>query len=169
MKLEHFNRTFNDETFVIEFDSNLQPSGYFSFINNDNDHFSGNSEQGNVNFVLGDDYECTGNCVCGLKHIEELSNSSDRNLKFKFNEKNDNSDRWLKIDAVNRKTRWYKSFLMGVGISLLFASLSSIFVLIYDDGFNHEFENLRKVKDWIYIKINRVQSFLKSILKLLKE
>lgn len=155
------DRTFNNETFVVEFNSDLKPSGSFSFVNNANDNINPNNEQGNVNFVLGDDYECIGNCVYNLKYMEEMSESSNKNIKLNFNDGENDQTRLFKLNAVNRDTRFWKPLLMGFGISFIFASLSSIFVLLYDDATNNNSINLRvtfnKAKNWIGIQIRRIK------------
>ena len=155
------DRTFNNETFVVEFNSDLKPSGSFSFVNNANDNINPNNEQGNVNFVLGDDYECIGNCVYNLKYMEEMSESSNKNIKLNFNDGENDQTRLFKLNAVNRDTRFWKPLTMGFGISFIFASLSSIFVLLYDDATNNNSINLRvtfnKAKNWIGIQIRRIK------------
>ena len=155
------DRTFNNETFVVEFNSILKPSGSFSFNNNINNNINPNHDQGNVNFVLGDDYECIGNCIYNLKYMEEMPTSSNKNIKLNFNDGENDQTRLFKLNAVNRNTGFFKPLTMGFGISLIFASLSSIFVLLYDDATNNNSINLRvtfiKAKNWIGIQIKRIK------------
>lgn len=67
LTISKFKRTFNDEKFVIEFKlDDLQPKGRFVFYNSPRDFLHANTKRGNVNFVLGDDYECTDGCVYNL-------------------------------------------------------------------------------------------------------
>lgn len=159
LEISNFKRIFNDEKFVIEFESNLQPNGNFIFTNNFYNVLHSDDKQGNVNFVLGDDYECVGDCVYNLKFIEETLYSSDRNLKFKFIE-SERQDKKLKINAVNRKIKWEKTFYLGLGISFIVAALNSIFLIVYEN--NKTNSNLKKRELEMNETINEFISFLKK-------
>lgn len=134
LEISKFKRTFNDDKFVIEFKSDLQPKGRFGFYNSPRDFLHANSKQGNVNFVLGDDYECTGGCVYNLQYIEETPKSFDMNLKLKFKKGEENHCSLFKLNTISRKILFWKSFFLGLGISLMVASLSFIFGLLYKYG-----------------------------------
>lgn len=159
LKIYNPDRTFNGDKLIVEFNSDLKPSGLFSFWDSINNDLNPNNNQGNVNFVLGDDYECIGNCIYNLKYMEEMPTSSNKNIKLNFNDGENDQTRLFKLNAVNRNTRFLKPLIMGFGISLIFASLSSIFVLLYDDATNNNSINLRvtfiKARNWIEIQIKK--------------
>lgn len=134
LQISKFNRTFNDEKFVIDFKSNLQPNGRFGFYNSPRDFLHANSKRGNVNFVLGDEYECTGACVYALQYIEETPNSFDRNLKLDFKKGEENHYSSFKLNAISRSILFRKSSFLGLGISFIVASLSFIFGWLYKYG-----------------------------------
>ena len=167
-KISDFSQKFKDEKFTIEFDSNLQPCGTFSFFNNRYDHLMANTEQGNINFILGDDYECIGDCVSDLKYIEEIPKSSDRNIKLKLIDI-ENNNNWFNLNAAKRYIKWWKTFSMGLGISFVVASLNSIFILLYEDGIKNEFANLKigfiTIKDFNYEIKCRIYKNQKSLVK----
>jgi len=134
LEISKFKRTFNDDEFVIEFKSDLQPKGRFGFYNSPHDFLHANTKQGNVNFVLGDDYECTGDCVYNLQYIEETPMSSDRNLKLKFKKGEENHYSSFKLNTINREIKELKTLSMGLGFLLIGVSLSFIFGLLYKYG-----------------------------------
>ncbi|MCK4736304.1 MAG: hypothetical protein KAT65_27880, partial [Methanophagales archaeon] len=127
LTLSDFERTFYDETFVIEFEStNLKPKGRFGFRALDTDKNFLCSSVVNVNFVLGDDYECRGACVYDLHYIEETPNSFDRNLQLAFMNEEANGPRSFKLNAISRKILFKKSLLLGLGIAFLAAGISFV-------------------------------------------
>lgn len=153
--ISDFNRTFYDEKMVIEFESKLQPSGSFFFdYNNKYNYLMDDYKLGNVNFVLGDDYECINNCVQDFEYIEEIKYSSDRNLRLKFIDEKDPKNKGFKLNAVNKKLKQLKSISLGLGISLMVASFNTIFILLYDDVYKNDFINLKmglkKIKNILY-------------------
>lgn len=169
ISISDFNRTFYDEKFVIEFESDLQPSGSFFFIyNNKYNNLMADYKLGNVNFVLGDDYECIDGCVQDLEYIEEIKYSSDRNLKLKFIDEEDPHNKGFKLNAVNRKIRQWKTIFLGLGISLIVASLNSIFILLYNDGNENDFSYLKmgfkKMKNIFYKIKNRIYILFKDLI-----
>jgi hypothetical protein len=117
LTLSDFERTFYDETFVIEFESDLKPKGRFGFYNPDKNFL--HSSVVNVNFVLGDDYECRDACVYDLHYIEETPNSSDRNLQLAFRKEKANDISSFKLNAISRKISFLKSLLLGLGLVFL--------------------------------------------------
>lgn len=139
LQISKFKRTFNDEKFVIEFKSDLQPKGRFGFYNSPRDFLHANTKRGNVNFVLGDDYECTGDCVYNLQYIEETPMSSDRNLKLEFKKGEENHYSSFKLNTINREIRWLKTLSMRGGFLLIGVSLSFIFGLLYKYGKEKDF------------------------------
>lgn len=147
LKISNSNRAFNNEIFVIEFESNLKPNGNFLFINNSyNFLHSSYNGQGNVNFVLGDNYECLGNCISNLENVVETRYSSDRNLKINFIDESDQGDKKLKINALNSKIKWDKTFYMGLGISLIISSFNLLFMLIYESDIKALNDNKKETK-----------------------
>jgi len=124
LTLSDFERTFYDETFVIEFGSDLKPKGRFGFYNPDKNFL--HSSVVNVNFVLGDDYECRGTCVYDLHYIEETPNSFDRNLQLAFMNEEANDPSSFKLNAISRKILFRKSLLLGLGIAFLAAGISFV-------------------------------------------
>ena len=169
LEISDFRRKFNNEKFIIEFDSDLQPQGGFSFFNNIYDNLRANDKQGNVNFVLGDDIECIGDCIYDLKYIEETPYSSDRNIKLKFVDNETYNNKWFKLNTANRKIRWWKTFFIGIGISGIVASLNSIFILLYEDGINNDFKNIKvghnKIKYFTCYINNRIRKYLNFLKK----
>jgi len=139
LKISKFKRTFNDEKFVIEFKSDLQPKGRFGFYNDPRDFLHANTKRGNVNFVLGDDYECTGGCVYNLQYIEETPMSSDRNLKLEFKKGEENHYSSFKLNTINREIRELKILSMTGGFLLIGISLSFILGLLYKYGKEKDF------------------------------
>jgi len=126
--LDDFDRTFHDETFVIEFKSeDLKPKGVFTFIGIDQNFIYSGSETANVNFILGDDYECRGSCVSKLQNIEETVYSFDRDLQLDFKREKASDTCAFQLDTVSRKILFQKSFLFGLG--LLFLGLAITFGL----------------------------------------
>lgn len=167
--ISDFNRTFRDEKFIIEFESNLQPSGSFLFFyNNKYNNLMADYKLGNVNFVLGDNYECIDGCVNDLEYIEEIKYSSDRNLKLKFNDEEVPHNMGFKLNAINRKIKQWKTIFLGLGISLMVASLNSIFILLYEDGNKNDFSFLKmgckKIKN-IFHKVKDTISLFKDVIK----
>lgn len=129
LTLSDFERTFFDETFVIEFESDLKPKGRFGFYNPDKNFL--HSSVVNVNFVLGDDYECRGACVCDFHYIEETPNSFDRNLQLAFRKEKANDYSSFKLNAISRKILFKKSLLLGLGIAFLAAGISFVLERLY--------------------------------------
>jgi hypothetical protein len=136
LTISDFKRTFNDEKFVIEFKSDLQPKGRFGFLNNERNRLHGSE---NVNFVFGDEYECTGVCVYSLKYIEETPNSFDGNLKLNFKKGGENHCSSFKLNAISREIKELKILSMRGGFLLIGVSLSFILGLLYKYGKEKDF------------------------------
>lgn len=139
LEISKFKRTFNDEKFVIEFKLDLQPKGRFGFSNSMRGFLHANTKRGNVNFVLGDDYECTGDCVYDLQYIEETPKSFDRDLKLKFKNGEENHYSSFKLNTINREIRQLKILSMTGGFLLIGVSLSFILGLLYKYGKEKDF------------------------------
>lgn len=123
--LSDFNRTFYDETFVIDFRSeDFKPKGLFTFIGIDQNFIHAGSQNANVNFILGDHYECRGSCVYKLQNMEETDYSFDRDLQLNFKRKKANDTCAFQLDTVSRRILFWKSLLLGLGIALLAAAIT---------------------------------------------
>ena len=162
LKISDFNRKFNNEKIIIEFNSDLLPQGGFSFFNNVYDNLNANDKQGNINFVLGDDFECIGDCIYDLKYIEKTQYSSDRNIKLKFIDNEVYNNKWFKLNTANREIRWKKTLFFGIGISGIVASLNSILILLYEDWYNNGFKNIKYVHQYINNPTRKYLNFFKK-------
>lgn len=165
LEISDFNRKFNNEKIIIEFNSDLLPQGGFSFFNNVYDNLNANDEQGHINFVLGDDFECIGDCIYDLKYIEKTKYSSDRNIKLKFIDNEVYNNKWFKLNTANRGIRLNKTLLFGIGISGIVASINSILILLYEDWYNNGFKNIK----YAYQHINNLTSECLNFIKITKQ
>ena len=122
--VENINRKFESDVLTINFDMKMFPKGRFYFLHNKYIKLQSNIE-GNVNFILGDDYECIFNCIYDFKSIEERWNSFDNNLKLEFLKQDEGiQDHSFKLNAISREKRFWKDFLLGIGISLLIGGIT---------------------------------------------
>ncbi len=134
--VEDFNRTFNSEKFVIDFESDMKPNGRFSFYHNRYDSLSGHHEYGNVNLILGDDYECLFPCVENLWKIEENQYSYDRDIRLKFLPEGRDTNKVFRINAISNNKVKLKNVLLAGGISLFVSLLIVVFSMLYPKSNN---------------------------------
>lgn len=153
--------TTNNDNFIIEFKSNLKPDGIYYFSNNKNNRLSQGSKGMNINFILGDDYEGSGNYIYNLKKIEEARNSYDDDLKLNFADNDPNQTRQFKLSAIDRKILDKKSFYFAIGILLISIPISALISMILpirrcpeilpkksdeQDAFSHAIEIIRDTR-----------------------
>lgn len=129
INLTLYNTT-NNDNFIIEFKSNLKPDGIYYFSNNNNNRLSQGSKGMNINFILGDDYEGSGNYISDLKNIEEARNSFDDDLKLNFADNDPNLTSQFKLSAIDRKILNKKSFYFAIGILLISIPISALISMI---------------------------------------
>lgn len=122
--------TTNNDNFIIEFKSNLKPDGIYYFSNNKNNRLSQGSKGMNINFILGDDYEGSGNYISNLKNIEEARNSFDDDLKLNFADNDPTQTRQFKLSAMDRKILNNKSLFFAFGILLISIPISALISMI---------------------------------------
>lgn len=155
--LSLYNTT-NNDNFIVEFKSNLKPDGIFYFFNNRNNRLSQGSKGMNINFILGDDYEGSGNYISDLKNIEEARNSFDDDLKLNFADNDPNLTSQFKLSSIDRKILNEKSLYFAIGILLISIPISALISIILtiircpeilreksdeQDAFSHAIEIIR--------------------------
>ncbi|MBR9701867.1 hypothetical protein GOV13_03010 [Candidatus Pacearchaeota archaeon] len=136
-----FDSPFNRETINIDFKSDLKPKGRFSFWHQNDTGLHTTSGEGNVRFILGDDYECRGGCIYAPLNIKETYRSFDRDLRIEF-ETEKGIYYAFKLNAISRNTVFWKNVSMAFGISLIVAVLSSILMILYPDEKEKNFKKL---------------------------
>lgn len=115
------------DVFVIQFKSDIIPKAVFNFVN----QRAGNlvlyeaGDDGNINFKLGEKYQCLSPCVYGFKNVEETFKSFEGYLRLKWN--NTDANNLFYLNTFSRSKKFWKDFLMSFGVSLLIAGL--VFIL----------------------------------------
>lgn len=128
------NKTFKGETIIIEFESDFEPDGIFYMVNPYYNSIrpNNNKETGNINFILGDEYE-NDETLSHFSYIEKMLLSSESNIKLKFIKKekeNNHKDIIFRLNSINKKTREDKALYLGLGISFFTAGIIMTFQTI---------------------------------------
>ncbi|MFW9876276.1 MAG: hypothetical protein ACFFG0_24530 [Candidatus Thorarchaeota archaeon] len=123
--LTDLNEKFADEdTISIIFESNIVPKARFNFIIRENNVLY--DDDGNINFVLGDDYQCGSPCIYGLNNVKERFNSFDNDIRIEWQVDKNNPNNSFYINAFSRTTLFKKNLFLSLGIALLVSLLVGI-------------------------------------------
>ena len=120
--LYELEEEYSDETLVIEFETDLEPNGWFRF-HNEGSTLHYNKDFGNVHFVFGDKYECIQGCIHDPEGILEIPYSSLRDLRLNFTDEVSKSESSFKLSSIDRDKLFWKNFWLSIGVALFVSSL----------------------------------------------
>jgi len=161
---DHDNLILNKgDGILIDFESELVPKARFNFIiDKDLILYSDGSpgaETGNINLIIGNDYQCITPCLYGFNNIQERYNSFDGNLKLYWNTGNQNNAFY-----INTFSRWIifkKNIFFSIGVAFIVSAVIELFLTLIPLHSRKETTFKGKIKGIRKKKLNRIKKQIK--------
>jgi len=155
--ISEFDRTFMEEKIIIKYSLiDFKPKGKFTFIENGYNSLQ-SGESGNVQFILGNKYQCNPSCIEILKFAEESPRGFDTDIRIDFlMPKGNPRYSSFKINTFSRNILFFRNLLLGLGIALFISTVGKSIIIILKlikKSTINILKLIKKLNNWINITL----------------